>query len=689
MLGPQGDSGIPGRVGLAFGGDYNPEQWPEDVWPEDIRLMQEAGVTLVSLGIFSWALLEPEPGRYEFGWLDRILDLLHAGGISVDLANATASPPPWLARRHPESLPVNHAGSTLYPGSRQAFCPSSTAYRSAAQALTLAIGERYASHPALVMWHVNNEYGCHNAHCYCDVSAAAFRRWLERKYGSVDALNEAWGTAFWSQHYSAWDEIQPARLTTSFGNPTQELDFRRFSSDELLECFVAERDILHRVSPGVPVTTNFMVPNFKNLDYWAWADQTDVVSNDHYLPGWEAEPHLELAFGADLTRGLAGESPWLLMEHSTSAVNWQHRNYAKTPGQLRRNSLAHVARGSEGAMFFQWRAAKAGAEKFHSALLPHAGTDTKVWREVVQLGDNLRSLAPIEGSRVESQVAIVFDWDSWWAVEGDCHPSADLRYVDQARDLYSALWRKGITCSFVRQGEDLSGYRLVLVPTLHVVTDAGAAAVCDYVAGGGTALVGYFSGIVDENDHIRLGGYPAPFRELLGITVEEFFPLRTGERVHLTTDLGEEWTSGLWTELMTADGCDVVASYSDGPLVGHPAVTRNSFGAGSAWYVSARLEAAEVATLLDRIVGAAGVTAVAAAAQPGLEMVRRRGVAAPGSGRPGASYLFLINHSDTAIEVAAAGHDLLTGDTYDATTTVAAGAVLVIDESAPADFEEA
>ncbi len=687
MLGPRSDQGIPLRAGLAFGGDYNPEQWPEDVWPEDIRLMQEAGVTLVSVGIFSWALLEPEPGRYDFGWLDRIMDLLHAGGISVDLANATASPPPWLAHRHPESLPLNQTGSTLYPGSRQAFCPSSTAYREAALALTEAMAARYANHPALVMWHVNNEYGCHNAHCYCDVSAAAFRRWLERRYTTLDALNAAWGTAFWSQHYYAWDEIEPCRLATSFGNPTQRLDYRRFSSDELLDCLRAERDALHRISPGVPVTTNFMVPMFKDLDYWAWADEVDVVSNDHYLAGWEANPEIDLAFGADLTRGLAGGAPWLLMEHSTSAVNWQYRNYAKTPGQLRRNSLAHVARGSEGAMFFQWRAAKAGAEKFHSALLPHAGTDTKVWREVVALGDNLRSLAPIEGSRVESDVAIVFDWDSWWAVEQDCHPSADLHYTDHARDLYTALWQAGVSCSFVRQGTDLSAYQLVLVPTLHLSTDAGAAAITEYVHGGGTVLVGYFSGIVDEDDHIRLGGYPAPFRELLGIRVEEFFPLRPGERIELTTDSGEQWATQLWTELMATEGADIVATYSGGPLAGNPAITRNSYGEGTAWYVSARLEPAAVTALMARVVSGAGVTAVAEAAQPGLEMVRRRVTAAAGSTQPGTSYLFLINHGDGPVEVAASGRDLLTGTWHASTTVVPAGAVVVVDETAT-DFGE-
>src|SRR3954452_3458192 len=246
---------------LAYGGDYNPEQWPEEIWREDVRLMQEAGVNLGSVGIFSRALLEPEPGSFDFGWLDRVLDLLHGGGIRVDLATATASPPPWLSTAHPESLPVTKDGKTLWPGGRQAYCPSSTAYREAAARLVRALAERYGEHPALELWHINNEYGRHVSECYCDASAAAFRVWLEAKYGTLDALNDAWGTAFWSQRYHAWEEILPPRLAPNFINPTQQLDFQRFSSDELLACYRAEAEILRPT--GIPITTNFMTPAFK------------------------------------------------------------------------------------------------------------------------------------------------------------------------------------------------------------------------------------------------------------------------------------------------------------------------------------------------------------------------------------------------------------------------------------------
>jgi beta-galactosidase len=659
---------------VAYGADYNPEQWPEAVWPEDVELMQAAGVNLVSVGIFSWALLEPSPGAYDFGWLDRVVDLLHGGGIAVDLATASASPPPWFSALHPDSLPVNRAGATLWPGGRQAFCPSSPAYRSAVVALTGALAEHYGDHPALAMWHVHNEYGCHNAHCYCDVSAAAFRRWLQARYGSLDALNEAWGTAFWSQHYYDWDEIAPARLTATFSNPTQLLDFRRFSSDELLDCYRAERDVLHRVTPGVPVTTNFMAPNFKELDYWAWATELDLVSNDHYLRGELDDPTHDLALGADLTRSLAGGAPWLLMEHSTSAVNWQPRNIAKVPGEMRRNSLTHVARGADGAMFFQWRAAKAGAEKFHSAMLPHAGTDTKVWREVVGLGADLAALDAVVGSRVEADVAILFDWNAWWAAEGETVPTHDVAYLDQVRAMHRAYWQAGVTCDFAHPSADLSGYTLVLVPTLHLVDDASAANVATYVSGGGTVLVGYFSGIVDTDDHIRLGGYPGAFRDLLGVRSEEFFPLRSGASVALS----DGSTGTIWSELMTTTGAQTVATYASGPLTGSPAITRNTHGDGTAWYVTTALDATGLAALLDRVASEAGVEpAVELVPGSGLEAVRRRAAS-------GQAYLFVVNHSDTDVKIGGSGTDLLTGHNHVDGLTVAAGGVLVLAESAPA-----
>ncbi|MFU8849738.1 beta-galactosidase [Micromonospora sp. SL1-18] len=653
--------------GIWYGADYNPEQWPEETWAEDVALMSRAGVNLVSVGIFSWALLEPAPGRYEFDWLDRALDLLHAGGIDVDLATATASPPPWLAHRHAETLPRRADGTILWPGGRQAYCPSSPIFRERSLALVEAVAGRYADHPAVVMWHVSNELGCHNVHCYCDVSAEAFRRWLRERYGDLDTLNAAWGTTFWSQRYHDWAEINPPRSAPTFANPTQQLDFLRFSSDEQRAQLRAERELLTRLAPQ-PVTTNFMIgTGIKYMDYHSWASDVDLVANDHYLVAAHPRPHVELALAADHTRGVAGGGPWLLMEHSTSAVNWQPRNVAKTPGQLRRNSLAHVARGADGVLFFQWRASRAGAEKFHSALVPHAGSETKVFGEVCRLGADLKALAEVRGSRVEADVAILFDYEAWWGVELDSHPSVDVTYVDRLAALHGALWRAGVTADVVHPSADLSRYRLVLVPTLYLVRDAHAAALRRYVAAGGTALVTYFSGIVDEHDHIRLGGYPGAFRDLLGVRTEEFFPLPADERVHL--DDGA--TADVWTEWLHAEGAEVLSSYADGPLSGVPALTRHAVGVGAAWYVGTRLDEAATDRLVARLLTEAGVRPPVPA-PAGVEVVRRRSA--------DRSWLFVINHTDAEARVAVTGTELLGGGRCVSELVVPAGEVAVVRE---------
>jgi beta-galactosidase len=658
---------IPGLPKIAFGGDYNPEQWPRDVWDEDVRLMKEAGVNLVSVGIFSWALLEPEEGRFEFGWLDEALDLLHGNGIRIDLGTATASPPPWLSRRYPETLPVTFDGRRLWPGARQAWCPSSPVFRDKALALVKRLGDRYAAHPGVVLWHVSNELGCHNAHCYCDVSATAFRLWLRRRYGDLDTLNEAWGTAFWSQRYGDWDEILPPRLAPTFSNPTQQLDFRRFSSDELLSYFRAEADVLRSLSPALPVTTNFMVmAHFDAIDYHRWGPEMDLVSNDHYLPH-DADSHIELAFSADVTRGVARGRPWLLMEHSTSAVNWQPRNVAKQPGQMVRNSLQHVARGADGICFFQWRASRAGAEKFHSGLVPHAGTRTKVWEEVVELGHALDALAEVRGTTVDADVAIIFDYEAWWACELDARPSVDVRYLDQAHRYHRALWEAGVTADVVHPDADYDRYRVIIVPTLYLCEDGTADRLRRYVEAGGTALVTYFSGIADEHDHIRLGGYPGAFRDLLGVRVEEFFPLRADEVVKLD-DGGR---ADVWTELLHLEGADGVAHYTDGPLPGVPALTRRTVGEGSAWYAATRLDPAGVRSLTERLLRESGLPR-RSPPQPGVEVVRRSG--------NGNTYAFILNHTGNDVRVPVPGLDLLTGEEHAQEVPVAAGSAAVIRE---------
>ena len=659
------DDGSP-RIG--FGGDYNPEQWDPSVWAEDVALMKEAGVNLVSVGIFSWALLEPSEGVYEFGWLDRVLDLLHEAGIRVDLANASASPPPWFSHNYPESLPVTASGVRLGYGSRQAFCGSNPDYRRAAAALTRKIVERYGAHPAVVMWHVHNEYGCHNQPCYCDISGHAFQVWLEKKYVTIDALNEAWGTAFWSQHYTSFDHITPPRQSGASVNTCQVLDFARFSSDELLDCFRAEAAILRANSPH-PVTTNFMGFSMglsKPVDYWAWSQQMDIVSNDHYLIAADPLGYQELAMTADFMRGLAGGEPWMLMEHSTSAVNWQPRNRAKAPGEMLRNTMQHVARGADAALFFQWRASVAGTEKFHSAMVPHGGSSTARWREVVELGRVLGSLAEVVGSTVaQPSVAIIHDTDARWGNELSDHPSVDVDVIAETRRWHAALLSRGVTSDIRRSVDDLSSYAVVVVPTQYLITQRAIENLTAYVEAGGAVVVTYFSGIVDQDDHLHPGAYPGAFAELLGVSMEEFFPLMADERV----ELSRFGNGRIFSERGAATTAEVLASYSSGPTAGSPAVTRRVVGAGAAYYVGTSLEPEGMAEFLELVAGERGVRSTPGASAE-FEIVTRT------SGDQ--SWVFLINHGSESGAVGVSGVELLSGNAVDGSLTVEAGKVAVV-----------
>ncbi|MFE5398317.1 beta-galactosidase [Streptomyces sp. NPDC056568] len=642
---------------LGFGADYNPEQWPREVWEEDVRLMREAGVNIVSVGIFSWARLQPGPDVWDFAWLDDVMDLLHRHGVGVDLATATASPPPWLTTAHPEVLPVTDRGETLWPGARQHWRPTSPVFREHALRLVREMATRYAGHPALVAWHVNNELGCHNVHDFSDDAARAFRDWLRARYTTLDALNHAWGTAFWSQRYSDWEQILPPRLAASHPNPTQQLDFKRFSSDALKDYLRAERKVLRELTPDVPVTTNFMVmPGTKGMNYADWADEVDFVANDHYVvpSGRERD---ELSFSANLTSGIAGGRPWFLMEHSTSAVNWQPVNLAKRPGELARDSLTHVAHGADAVCFFQWRQSAAGAEKYHSAMVPHAGADSDLFRAVTALGDTLKALAPVAGSEREpAEVGILFDWESWWASEQDSHPTSLLDYHREALDWYSALLALGVRADVVTTGAGLGRHRVLIAPVLHLVPAELAKDLTRYAEQGGHLVTTYFSGVVDENDHIWLGGYPGALRDLLGIRVEEFGPLPAGQSV----ELDDASTGTLWTDhiTVTAPGTEVLAHYATGPHAGRPAVTRRAAGSGSAAYVSTRLGAEGLAPLLPRLLEPAGVTSeLPAAVRGSVEATVRRG--------PGGRFLFLVNRTDGSVTVPGLTGEVLVGATGD------------------------
>jgi beta-galactosidase len=654
--------------GILYGGDYNPEQWDEDVWAEDASLMREAGVNLVTVGVFSWARTQLAPDRWDFGWLDRVMGLLHEHGVAVNLATASTSPPQWLIRRHPEIVPVDADGRRWSDNAgREHFCPSSPAYRDAVAIFVERLAERYRDHPALVMWHVNNEM---RTRCYCDTSAAAFRRWLQERHQTLDQLNDAWGTTIWGQMFDDWSEVLPARFATA--NPAQALDWSRFSSDALLETYLAERAILQRITPGIPASNNWyglglrtrprrgvqtelahMTDHPTVLDHWRWGPHVDVVTSDEYPdPADPLSPTLA-AIDYDLMRSIKGGAPWIVTEQTPGATAWHGLNHKKAPRMTRLWSLQMVAHGADGILFFQWRQSRFGPETFESGMVPHAGTRSHRWQEIRDLGRDLKLLAEVADSRTVAEVAVIHDQVNAWAFDLPGHPNDLLHYLDVLVDYYRPLHERNVPTEFVHPGGEMAPYRLVVIPNLFLVSDDAARRIVDYVTGGGVVLMGAFSGIVNERLHARLGGAPAPFLDLLGIRIEESYP-QGPEGFAVRLDSGDSHAARDWCDWISLEGADAVAAF-EGPLAGRPAITRNRFGAGTAWYVGTFLDEAGLGVVVDRVLADAGVRA-AIDVPRGVEVTRRE--------RDGASYLFLLNHTEGNVEITLdgiGGTDLLTG----------------------------
>ena len=601
--------------GIAFGGDYNPDQWPEDVWDDDIRLMKQAGVNTVALAIFSWDRIQPEKHRWEFGWLDCIIDKLGKAGIAVDLASATATAPLWLYEQHPEVLPHDKYGHPINAGSRQSWSPTSPVFKEYALTLCRKLAERYGTNPYVTAWHMGNEYGWNNRYDYCDNALHAFRAWCERKYGTIEALNAAWGTTFWGQEMNGFDEVLIPRFmgADSMVNPGQKLDFERFGNDMLLDFYQAERDAIAEICPDKPFTTNFMVSTDQCcMDYADWANEVDFVSNDHYFH--EGESHIDELFCSDaLMDSLALGRPWYVMEHSTSAVQWKDLNIRKRKGETVRDSVAHVAMGADAINFFQWRASAFGAESFHSAMVPHAGEHTKLYRSVCELGAALKMLgdAGVQGSElVRSDTAILFSAESEWATRSETLPSKKLNHWHDVRDWYRAHLDAGTRADIVPLKYDWSGYATVVLPTVLMLSAADTARLERFVRDGGTVVVGYASGLIDENFHTWLGGYPGAgdgmLRTMLGIRGEEFNILGAqaeGEPIEIRLSNG--MVTRLWQNDIAVDGADteVLASYAgtqadEWDLDGTAAITRNPYGKGMAYFVGCDLNVADLAAFV-------------------------------------------------------------------------------------------
>ncbi|MEU7748918.1 beta-galactosidase [Nonomuraea sp. NPDC049158] len=648
--------------GIVYGGDYNPEQWPREVWREDVELMRAANVRLVNLGVFSWSALESADGEFQFGWLDEIMDLLAGGGISVNLATPNASPPPWLAEDFPETLMVERSGVRVGVGGRGHFCPSSEVYRDRSRRIARELAERYRDHPALAMWHVGNEY---HALCFCDRCDERFRGWLREKYGSLDELNRRWGTLVWGQRYNDWPQVHLPRSSRGMMNPARELDFARFNSAIQLELYTAERDLLKAVTPQVPVTTNFM-QFFRLNDYQRWAPEVDVVAFDIYPDPADPEGLVKAALQYDLMRSLRGGEPWMVMEQAAGAVSQWPFNLVKQPGRMRLGSYQAVAHGADAIMFFQWRQSRYGQEKFHSAMLTHGGQSTRSWQAVLALGNELDRVAGVATARTSAEVAIVWDWENWWAVEGCAHPVNTYSYKDTVVSHYRALWAANVAVDVVNLSQDLSQYRVLVVPNQYLMSQDQQDAVRRFVENGGHAVVSYFSGIVNEDDQVIPDGYPGGLRQVIGGHVREFSPLASDTKVTVRAVDGQELvektftaTATGWQDDLVAESGQVIAEHADGYLAGQPAVLDNSLGAGRAVYLGTRLDQPSLETLVRAVLGRAGVRPVHAA-PAGVEVTERR--------TGDRTFLFILNHGDdkAILRLDRRGTDLLTGQVLDA-----------------------
>jgi beta-galactosidase len=669
---------------VLHGGDYNPEQWPEPVWDEDVRLMQLAHVNVATLPVFGWVSLEPEEGVYTFEWLDRIIEKLHAGGIGICMATATGSVPAWMDRKYPDILRVDRQGQRLPHGNRHTFCPNSANFRRLSTTLAGKLAQRYGNHPALLVWHVGNEY---SPTCYCGQCAAAFRVWLADRYGSLDEVNARWYTAFWGHTYTNFDLIEPPTTIGERAIPALLIDYDRFQSESLLNCFIAERHAIRAHSPSsIPITTNLM-GTCKSTDYHKWAREMDIVSWDSY-PARGATP-ASMAFQHSLMRGLKEGLPWMLMEQTPSQQNWQTYCSLKRPGVMRLWSYQAMAHGADAIMYFQWRRGRGGIEKFHGAVVEHAArTDARVFQEVAALGAELEALGSSTlGGRFHTDVAVLFDWENWWAVDYSSGPGIDMKYVPHVQAYHAALHESGFVSDVISPQADLSPYKLIVAPVLYMIKRGVADRLSKFVEDGGTLVVTYFSGIADETDLVFEGGYPGPLRELLGVWVEEIDALSPQEsnEVVFTGEILPEQTAacGKFCERLRPEGgAQVLAAYTQDFYAGEPALTVNEVGAGRAYYVATVLGDTHLRDLMAEIASRAGAsTPLPGPPLEGIEVTVR-------NSHHGDRILYVLNHNNASVSVAigaAAYRDLLSASEIRGEVSLGPYGVAILAASGAAD----
>ena len=639
---------------IAYGGDYNPEQWDEATWAEDMRLFKLAGIDTVTLNVFSWAALQPSEDTYEFSRLDKIMAMCRENGLKVVLATSTAAHPAWMAKKYPQILRTEADGRRRKFGSRHNSCPNSTVYRKFSVALAEKLAQRYGGYDNVIAWHISNEYG---GECYCENCEKAFQNWLKERYGTIEALNKAWNTAFWSHTFYDWDEVVlPNYQSEHWGWERTtfqgiSLDYRRFNSDSMLDCYRLEYDAVKQYTPNIPVTTNFM-EFYKPLDYQKWAKYMDFVSWDSY-PAPDYTP-AQMALNHELMRGLKDGKPFVLMEQTPSVTNWQPFNALKRPGVMRLWSYQAVAHGSDSVMFFQMRRSIGACEKYHGAIIDHAGHEhTRVFREAAALGAELKKIGDKTlGSRIAADVGILFDWDNWWAIEYSAGPSVMLKYRDEVHNYYAALHGQNIPADILSMDADFDRYKVIIAPILYMVKPGVDEKLRRFVRNGGTLVTTFFSGYVNETDIVTTGGYPGKLRDILGIWVEESDALPENAANHFTWN-GQRYPATLLCDLLHSEGAEVLATYEEDFYAGMPVLTCNHFGAGKAYYVAARSDGDFYSRFMVQICADHGVEPTVRC--EGVEATRR--VGAEGE------YLFLLNHSRESKTVTADRDyvDLLSG----------------------------
>lgn len=642
---------------ILFGGDYNPNQWPKEIWEEDIRIFKKASINSATVNVFSWAKIQPSENCYDFEELDQIIEKLSTEGFDIVLATSTAALPAWMFKKYPEVARTDYDGRHHKFGQRHNACPNSLVYQKYAERLATKLAERYGENPQVTCWHINNEYG---GECYCDNCEKAFRVWLKDKYHTIEALNKAWNMEFWGHTVYEWDEIVlPNALSEGIGYDKTafagiSIDYRRFNSDSLLKNYMMERDAIRKIDPTTPITTNLM-GTFKGLDYFKWAKEMDLVSWDNY-PSYNT-PWSLVAMTHDLMRGLK-QQPFMLMEQTPSQQNWQPYNSLKKPGQMRAQSYQTIAHGADTIQYFQLRRSIGACEKFHGAVIEHVGhEDTRVFRETAALGAELAQLSDIIGTQTQAQVAVIFDWDNYWALEYTSGPTVDLKYVEQIHRYYRYFYEQNIAVDLVPVDADLSKYKLVAAPVLYMIKEGMQERLTDFVMQGGALLTTYMSGIVDQSDNVHLGGYPGPLRELAGIWVEEIDALAP-EQSNGVSLVNEDLTgtSNLVSDLIHLENAEALAHYTSNFYAGMPAVTKNTFGDGTVYYFGGQLEDQLQDQLFKTIVEESDITPVIEEATK-LEIACRENAEA--------KFFVIINFHEEAQplpEMFVGKTDLLTGE---------------------------